>query len=237
MAELARRYGVSEMTIRRDLEHLERKGLVRRVHGGAVPAGPRGTEPPYAVRALRRQAAKQAVGRHVAALVEPGETVLIDAGTTTVEVARALADRERLTVVALSLQVTTLLADRPGIRLLTPGGEPRPGELMYVGEITRRTLEELRFDTYVMSIGGITVEDGLTEFCLDDTAVKRAALASSRRVILAADSSKVGQVAFSRVAGLDAVDLLVTDAALAAEDRDRLAEAGLRVEIAGGAAG
>src|SRR3954452_24347632 len=131
---LAAGCGASEMTIRRDLEVLERAGVARRVHGGAVSVVSRSYEPQSNARALQRYEEKVAIGRRAASLIGRGETVVIDAGTTTLEVARALRDAGPLTVCPLSLQAAALLADSPSVRVLVPGGEPRPGEGAFVGE-------------------------------------------------------------------------------------------------------
>ena len=232
VAELSRELAVSEMTARRDLEFLEHEGLARRYHGGAVTTISRSFEVPYAARAYERQPAKRAIGVRTAELILPGETVIVDAGTTAFEVARALRDRANLLVCPLGLQAAGALADRPGIRLLVPGGEVRPGEQMLVGEVTRNVLAGLRFDTYVMAVGGLSRDDGFTDFSLDDVAVKQAALRSARRTVVACDSSKIGQVGFARIGELGVASILVTDAELADADRAWLTEAGLDVVIA-----
>jgi DeoR/GlpR family transcriptional regulator of sugar metabolism len=231
VADLSERLSVSEMTARRDLEFLEHEGLARRVHGGAVITVSRSFETPYAARAYDNQAAKHAIGIRVADLIMPGETVIVDAGTTAVEVARALRDRANLLVCPLSLQAAAELADRPGIRVLVPGGELRQGEQMFVGEVTRSTLASLRFDTYVMAVGGVSREDGFTDFSLDDVAVKQAALRSSRRCVVACDSSKLRKVGFARIGPLSVAATIVTDSPAQA-DLAWLAEAGLDVVVA-----
>jgi len=232
VAELSGRLSVSEMTTRRDLEFLEHEGLARRFHGGAVTMVSRSFETPYAARAYDNQEAKRAIGRRVAELIMAGETVIIDAGTTTVEVARALRDRANLLVCPLGMQAAAELADRPGIRVLVPGGELRMGEQMFVGEITRNALAGLRFDTYVMAVGGVSRDDGFTDFSLDDVAVKRAALSSARRCVVACDSAKLGTVGFARIGALSQAAMIVTDAAATEADQGWLAEAGLDVVLA-----
>jgi DeoR/GlpR family transcriptional regulator of sugar metabolism len=232
VADLSERLSVSEMTARRDLEFLEHAGLARRFHGGAVTTTSRSFEPAYAARAYDNQAAKRAIGQRVADLIMPGETVIVDAGTTLVEVARALRDKANLLVCPLGLQAAVELADRPGIRVLVPGGELRIGEQMFIGELTRNVLAELRFDTYVMAVGGVARDDGFTDFSLDDVAVKHAALRSARRCVVACDASKIGAVSFAHIGGLDVAATFVTDTAATAEDRAWLAEAGLDVVIA-----
>jgi DeoR/GlpR family transcriptional regulator of sugar metabolism len=232
VADLSERLSVSEMTARRDLEFLEHEGLARRFHGGAVTMVSRSFETPYAARAYDNQAAKRAIGHRVAELIMPGETVIIDAGTTTVEVARALRDRANLLVCPLSMQAAAELADRQGIRVLVPGGELRMGEQMFVGELARNALAGLRFDTYVMAVGGVSRDDGFTDFSLDDVAVKQAALRSARRCVVACDSTKLGKVGFARVGALSAAATIVTDNAATAADRAWLTEAGLDVVTA-----
>jgi DeoR/GlpR family transcriptional regulator of sugar metabolism len=232
VADLSERLSVSEMTARRDLEFLEHEGLARRFHGGAVTTVSRSFETPYAARAYDNQAAKRAIGQRAAELIMPGETVIVDAGTTTVEVARALRDRANLLVCPLSMQAAAELAERPGIRVLVPGGELRMGEQMFVGELTRNTLAGLRFDTYVMAAGGVSRDDGFTDFSLDDVAVKQAALHSARRCVVACDSSKLGTVGFARIGGLGVAATIVTDAAATPADQAWLTEAGLDVVIA-----
>ncbi|MEU7581473.1 DeoR/GlpR family DNA-binding transcription regulator [Streptomyces sp. NPDC041068] len=213
VSELSQRLGVSEMTVRRDLDTLERRGLVRRVHGGAVAVRPPEGGEGFDARESWQAATKDRLGAAVAALVEPGSRVLLDAGTTTAHVAEHLAARAPLTVAVLSLQAAVRLADRPDIELLVIGGRSRQGERSLVGPLALRALESLAFDCFVMSIGGVHAEHGWSEFSLDDAAVKQVGLAQAARTIAVADATKLGVRAFSQVAPLGAVDCFVTDAA------------------------
>ena len=213
VSELSHRLGVSEMTVRRDLDALERQGLVRRVHGGAIATRSREEGAGFTARESWQTTTKDRLGAAVAGLVEPGSRVLLDAGTTTVHVAGHLAVRGPLTVAVVSLQAALRLADRPGVELLVVGGRSRPGERSLVGPLALRTIESLAFDCFVMSIGGVHAEHGWSEFSLDDAAVKQAGLAQATRTIAVADATKLGVRAFSQVAPLDAVDTFVTDEA------------------------
>jgi DeoR/GlpR family transcriptional regulator of sugar metabolism len=213
VADLSHRLGVSEMTVRRDLTELERQGLVRRVRGGAVSTRARQEESGFAARVHWQAATKDRLGAGVAGMVEPGRTVLLDAGTTTVHVAAHLAERAPLTVAVLSLQAAVRLADRPGIRLLVLGGESRPGERSLVGPLALRAMDALVFDCFIMSVGGVHAEHGWSEFALDDAGVKQLGLARAARTIAVADATKLGVQAFSRVAGLGSVGTFVTDVA------------------------
>ena len=216
VSELSERTGVSPMTIRRDLEVLEQEGALRRVHGGAITSDSRGYAAPYSVRAQRNVEPKQRIGKAAAALLGERETVILDVGTTTLQVARALHGRRNLTVLTPSMQIANLLAKERGIRLMLTGGTVTVSEMSLVGDLADHAFSGLRFDTFIMGVGGFDVDAGCTEFNQDDARVKRAALASVRRCIVVADSAKLGKVTFARICPLDRVDVLVTD-----EDADK----------------
>jgi DeoR/GlpR family transcriptional regulator of sugar metabolism len=232
VTELSARAGVSEMTIRRDLEALEREGLVKRVHGGAISSVSRGYEPPFAIRANRNIEKKERVAGKVVSLLSEGETVILDVGTTVLEVARALNGRGNLTVLTPSLRVAQLLGDDPGIRLMVTGGLARPGELSLIGSLAENAFAEFRFDTFVMGVGGVDADAGVTEYNPDDARVKRAALASARRRIVATDSSKIGKVTFARICPLEQIDILVTDTDATEEMLTPIQAADVQVVIA-----
>jgi DeoR/GlpR family transcriptional regulator of sugar metabolism len=231
IADLAGHLGVSEMTVRRDLERLERTGALRRVRGRAVKGASGSYEPPFAVRTERQAAEKQLIAREVAGLLADRETVILDGGSTGVAIARELVDRE-LTVCTPSLRVADVLRDAPNIRLMLTGGIMRRGEGSLVGPSAAATLEEHRFDTYVMAVSGIDPEHGCTEWNVDDAVVKRVALRVSARCIVAADASKFGFTAFARICGVDALSTVVSDASLDEDYRQRFAAAGVTVLIA-----
>lgn len=232
VAELAGSFGVSEMTVRRDLEQLESQGLCERVHGGAVPAVSRSYEPPFGVRAEQRMDAKARIGKAVAAMLADHETVLLDIGTTTLEVARALKSHRGLTVVTHSLRIASELADEHGLRVICLGGIVRPGEQSLVGRATEEAMQQFYVDVCVLGVGGLDADAGLTEFNLDDAAIKRVALERGRRVIVAADAAKLGAVAFAAIASVDVVDTVVTDAPADHPEVGRLLQADVAVEHA-----
>lgn len=231
VAELAARHGVSEMTIRRDLDELARQGVVRRIRGGAQSLLLRGEEPPFGVREHEAPDDKRRIATEVAGLLADGEAIILDGGTTALAVAREIHDR-RLTVLPLSLQAIQALGDAPRIRLVLPGGEVRHGELNVAGPLAVSTIGSLRFDTAVIGCCGLSAEHGMTAHALDDVAVKQAAIASSRRVIAAADSSKFGRTAFASVCPANRLDVLVTDAGIPAGEHDALTAAGVTVRVA-----
>jgi DeoR/GlpR family transcriptional regulator of sugar metabolism len=208
--QLAAMLGCSEMTIRRDLDALERDGAVRRVHGGAVPVTLRRDEPPFAVRALEAVAAKRRIAVAVAELIADGETVVLDSGTTALEVARELRGRP-ITALCLGLRAQLELADGD-VRLIAAGGDVRPGELSLTGDLTEVAFERLRFDTFVMGCCGLDAQDGITTHDPADARVRRAALTSARRAVVIADQSKFGLVTFAHICDVARADLVVTDA-------------------------
>ncbi|MGC2176530.1 MAG: DeoR/GlpR family DNA-binding transcription regulator [Acidimicrobiales bacterium] len=211
VSELALSLGCSEMTVRRDLEVLERDGVVRRERGGAVTSSLRGDEVPYSLRLFEAADAKERIAKAVAGLIADGETVVLDCGTTTAEVGRALRGRP-VTIMPLGLRTLIDLADDDQVRLIAVGGDVRSGELVVTGDLAEVAFERLRFDTFVLGCCGISELDGVTTHVPADARIKRAAVASSRRTIVVGDASKLGAVAFARVCGLDAIEQMVTDA-------------------------
>ncbi|MFF1695930.1 DeoR/GlpR family DNA-binding transcription regulator [Streptomyces sp. NPDC058257] len=228
VADLAELTGASEMTIRRDLETLADQGVLERYRGGARSLLLRGEEPPFALRAQEGLEIKRRIAVEVAGLIADGESVVVDSGTTCLEVARALG-RRRLTVMPLSLHAVNALTGAPQLTLLVPGGRPRPGELALTGPLTEASLAALRFDTAVIGCCGLNATHGLTAYDLDDAAVKRAAIASARRVIAVADAPKLSRTALAFVAPATALHAVVTDEAAARDETDALAAAGVTV--------
>jgi DeoR/GlpR family transcriptional regulator of sugar metabolism len=229
VSELIDEVSVSKMTIRRDLELLEREGLLKRMHGGATSVSPRGYEPPYALRSRVELDAKLAVARAAAALVGEGDSVIVDGGTTGLEIARALRGHGNLTVCTTSLRIAAELADDARIRLMIVGGTIRPGERSLSGELAESAFANLRFDAMFLTASGVSIADGVTEWNLDDARVKRAAIASAARIIVAADATKLDQTAFAKVCGIDRVDVLVTDERIPSELEGSLAERDVHV--------
>jgi DeoR/GlpR family transcriptional regulator of sugar metabolism len=228
VGELAALTGASEMTVRRDLEILAEQGVLERYRGGARNLLLRGEEPPFALRATQGLDAKRRIAAEVAGLIADGETVVIDSGTTCLEVARALEHR-RLTVMPLSLHALNALTGAPRLRLLVPGGEPRPGELALTGPLTEASLAALRFDTAVLGCCGLTAADGLTAYDLADAATKRAALSSARRVIAVAQADKLSRTALAHVAPVAALHTVVTEEDAPQDEIEALTAAGVTV--------
>ena len=183
------------------------------------------------MRARLNPEAKRAIAATVASQLSDGQTLILDGGSTGTAIAEAIVGRN-LTVCALNMRAAEILASSPATRVMVPGGLVRHGELSFIGPAAERTLSDHRFDTYVMTVSAVDAQAGLTEWNVDDAAIKRTALSVSARCIVACDSSKFGQTAFARIAGLDAADLIVTDVDLDAGQRQEMAMLGATVRIA-----
>jgi DeoR/GlpR family transcriptional regulator of sugar metabolism len=211
-ASLASEFQVSEMTIRRDVNALEDKGVVRRVVGGAIALVGKSSEPAFETRAAQAATEKAHMAGAVIELLQPHETVILDSGSTVLAVARAVKGRELgLTVVTPSLLVAAELADEPETTVLLAGGQVRPGELSLIGTETEATFGMYNCDAYVMGIAGVDARRGITEYHREEANVKKAAMAASDRVIVVADTSKLGRVQLMNVANFEQIDALVTD--------------------------
>lgn len=229
VADLVEMFGVSEMTIRRDLDILERKGLLRRVHGGAINNRGRSYEPPFLVRTMEHIEEKQRIGEAAAALVQNGDSLMLDVGTTTLEVARNLEDYRNLTIITSCFQIASLLVEQPGIRLILTGGILRRGELSLVGHLAERAINEFYVDKFFMGTGGIDLEAGFTEFNLEDTLVKQAMLRRAKDITVVADSSKFGQIAFTAIAPLEAANRIITDRGIPSQVAQGIRDKGIEL--------
>jgi DeoR family fructose operon transcriptional repressor len=229
---LADELGVSTESIRKDLTQLANQGLLCRVHGGAIPVGELGSEPAVPDRTAfgaEKQAIARAALRH---LPPAGGSVIFDAGSTTALVAELIpADRE-LTAYTNALPIGQVLAQNPAVSLWTVGGSIRRPTLAAVGPGAVTAFASVNVDVAFLGTNGISFTRGLTTPDPGEAAVKAAMAAAARRRVLLADHSKIGQVRLHRHAGLRDVDLLITDAGIAAADHRELTQAGVTVEIA-----
>lgn len=210
---LATEFGVSEMTIRRDIDALEASGVVRRVSGGAISWGG-AFEPSYGLRAAHAADSKMHIAESIADLLQPGETVALDSGSTVASVARAIRARDLgLTVLTPSLPVATVLADDENTHVILTGGDLRSGELSLIGADAESAFARYNCDTFVVGVAGVDAAAGLTEYHPQEAAVKRAAIAAAGRLIVGVDAAKLSRVHFVKVASLESVSTLVTDGA------------------------
>jgi DeoR/GlpR family transcriptional regulator of sugar metabolism len=210
VAALARQFDVSEMTIRRDLDWLQQRSVLSRVHGGAV-VFQKDEEKPFDDRLLQSNPQKNIIGRTAAKLVKEGERIILDAGTTTQQLARNLADCSSLTVITNNIHIMSDLAGCPQIDAIMLGGNLKHLEMCTVGPMVTQALNLLSVDKCFLSIAGFDAQQGLTDQDLREAEVKQAMMRSAREVILVTDSSKWGVVNLVRVASLGQVQRVVTD--------------------------
>jgi DeoR/GlpR family transcriptional regulator of sugar metabolism len=227
--ELTAEFGVSSPTIRTDLTRLEEQGLLRRTHGGAIALGQTLYEPPYAERAVLRQREKRAIAVAAASLVAEGETVILDAGTTCLEIARRLKEFHRLTVVTNSLASAQVLSENDGIQTVVIGGVLQRRREATLGPLATQFLDPIQCDHAFVAVSGIDAVAGLTVIDFDAAQIKRRMLEKAAQPVVVADSSKIGQVAFAAVGPVNLATLLITDSSGTAEQRAALEEAGLPV--------
>jgi DeoR family transcriptional regulator, aga operon transcriptional repressor len=212
VGDLARDLGVSEATIRRDLRALDEQRLLARSHGGAVAHGTL-YELPVRYRTGRQREEKQRIARAARERVPDGAVVALTGGTTTTEVARAISDREGLTIVTNALNIAAELAVRPNLKLIVTGGVARSASYELIGPLAEATLQGLNVDLAFVGVDGLDPDAGLTTHHEIEAAVNNALLARARHAIVVADSSKLGQIALARICVLDDVDELITDSA------------------------
>ena len=234
VATEARRFQVSEETIRRDIKRLAAEGLARPVFGGALlPDAARGQRPPpVSERGSLEERAKEAIGAAAAALLDPGQVVVLDAGTTTHALARHLGRLSPLTVLTNSLPVAQACADNPGCAVHLVGGRLVPASLSLIGPQAERDLAEIRADWTFLGAAAIDAEGGCTSADPYEAQVKRAMVRAGQRVVLLADPTKFGARRFMRFAGPEDITHLVTSAEPPAELRMRLDDAGVTLILA-----
>ncbi|MFO0909818.1 MAG: DeoR/GlpR family DNA-binding transcription regulator [Isosphaeraceae bacterium] len=228
--ELVRCLGVSESTIRRDLEALDLAGSIKRTHGGAVCSGEVRGMPALEDRAATATAEKQAIGRAMAALIEDGESVLLDGGTTTLEVARALTGRS-IQVVTNSLPIAQLLASSPSIDLILIGGYVYPRTGVALGPLAIATMQSIRVRKAILGAGGI-VSEGVYNSNLLLVETERQMMSCGQEVVIVADHSKFGRLALTKLCSLDEVHRVVSDAATDEKSRRWLEQSGVRLTLA-----
>ncbi len=234
VADLAQAYDVTTETVRRDLAVLDRAGLLRRVHGGAVPVRALHlVEPSVDERESTRAGHKHAIASAAADFIpQSGATVLFDAGTTTARVAALLPPDRELLIVTNSVPIAARLASLTSVSLQLLGGQVRGLTQATVGERAVGMLESLRVDIAFIGTNGISVRHGLSTPDPGEAAVKRAMVACANFVVVVADSSKIGREEFVSFAPIDRVDVLVTDSEITPEDRAALTEHGVDVVVA-----
>lgn len=248
VGELTRRLQVSDMTVRRDLDVLARRGALEKVHGGAVPvADASAHEPGFEAKSSLEAGAKEEIARAAAALAAPGSAVALSGGTTTYQLAQRLVEVPDLTVVTNSVRVADVFhaaqhgsgdphATRDAATVVLTGGVRTPSDSL-VGPVADAAIRSLHFDVLFLGVHGISPQAGLSTPNLAEAETNRHFVGSARRVVVVADHTKWGTVGLSSFAPLDEVDTLVTDGAVSAEVRADMAEHVPNLVVAPGPSG
>lgn len=231
LADLAREIEVSESTIRRDLDFWNHQGLLKRTHGGAIFLGDGTTLPPLEERSARQLEEKRQIAAATAERIRDGDAVLLDGGTTTLEVARLLVDRA-VQVVTNSLPIAHLLSNGRQADLILLGGFVYPKTGVALGPMTVRTLDDIHVNQTIISVSGVTTK-GLFNSNLLLVETERQMMRCADEVVVLVDHSKIGRPALAFLCELNAIDTLVVDGGITPEQRQLLAEAGPRLIVAG----
>ena len=229
---LADAFDVSEVTIRQDLEKLEAEGHIAREHGGAFLKSVPQQVREMALQHRENMDAKQRIGRAAAQLIGDGETIVLDSGSTTTEVAANLLHRRDMTVITNALNIALMLGAEAGFEVHMSGGHFKAPTLSLSGERSADYFRGLFVQKLFLATAAIDLDAGLTYPALSDIPVKRAMIDAAETIILVADSSKIGARSFSALGGIDLVDMLVTDDSIRDEDRAAIEAAGVKIIIA-----
>ncbi len=232
VAALADDLGVATETIRRDLTALERRGSLRRVHGGAIPVERLEVEPSLATKSGRLADVKRRIAARALDELPPGGSIILDSGSTTLAVAELLPPDLDLTVLTNSVAAAAVLASHPGVSLYLLGGRVRGQTGAAVGDWTVRALADVVVDVALLGTNGMSVSRGLTTPDQSEALVKRAMVASARTAIVLTDSSKAGDAHLHRFADLEDVDIIITDTDLDDEVATEIRSAGPEVVTA-----
>lgn len=225
-------FGVTEETIRRDLKKLEKQGLIVRTHGGAVLPDDMNMETPLKIREGINIAGKKAIGKLAAGLINSGDTVFLDASTSSLHVAKHIKDMESITVITNAERVLMELADCPGITLISTGGIVRRESLSLVGRMAENAVGSYRADKVFFSCKGFSPKHGLTDSSEQESEIRKTMLKCSETVIFLCDHTKFDKIGFAKTAGLEDVDVMITDAPIPGNWTRELEEASVKIEIA-----
>ncbi|PXV93685.1 DeoR family transcriptional regulator [Lachnotalea glycerini] len=211
VAELSQKYNVTEETIRRDLEKLEKEGFVKKTYGGAVLNSNTNLDLPLRIREKTNKKEKQIIAKIVAELIEEGETIMLDSSSTSLMVAKNLKQIRKLTVITNSVEVLIEFAGNKGINVISTGGMLRESSLSLVGKTAERTLMNFNVDKAVISCKGIDLDKGITESNESEAEIKSIMRKCAKTTILAIDNSKFDNISFIKVGDLNKNDIVITD--------------------------
>lgn len=230
--ELSRQFNVSEVTIRKDLKHLEKKNILIRSRGGAMKQSLINIDLSIYDRRRQNIKLKEAIGIAAANMVMSGETILLDSGTTIMQLAKHLPKKIEITVITNSVDITFRLTDNPNIRVIMPGGILRRNSLALVGEQAAESLRTFYCDKYFLSADGIDIERGMMTTNIEEAFLARINIKNSGKVIALIDSSKFLSKGITTIAPLADVDTLITDSGIPSDILNKIRSLGVNVIVA-----
>lgn len=220
VAELSKIFKVSDVTIRQDLEKLEQDGLVTRKHGGAFLKTIGKQVQNFALANLINMDKKELIGKKAAEYIDSGDTIILDSGTTTTEIAKAIIDKQNITVITNAINIVMLLGANPAIDVILTGGEFKAPTLSLTGQKAADFFDGLHADKLFLATAGISLKSGLTYPSLSDIAVKKAMIEAADKVYLVADSTKVGKSSLASLGALSLIHYLITDSDITEKDKE-----------------
>ncbi len=224
VTQLSRIFRVTEVTIRQDLEKLEREGYIKREHGGAFLKNVESHVRNIMLRNQENLPEKASIAMKAIELISDGDTIILDSGSTTTEIAKLIAGFRNLTVITNALNIALILGGDPGINLVVTGGEFKAPTLSLTGQKAADFFNNLHVDKLFLATAGITLKAGLTYPSISDIVVKRAMIESADVVYLVADATKIGKAAFASLGSLSLINFLITDSKISAKDRAMMKE-------------
>ncbi|MFQ5648913.1 MAG: transcriptional repressor AgaR [bacterium] len=230
--DICKQFHVSEVTIRNDLKVLGQKGLVHRTHGGAIRSNFFVKDLPVEDKKKKQVEEKRRIGKGAAALVQDGETVILDSGTTTMEIARNLGTKKNLTIITNAINIAWELAQFEKLKVILTGGIMRPESYSLVGPHAESTLRKHFVEKFFLGVDGFHVRYGLTTPNVLEAQLNKQMIEISRETIVVADSSKFGVRSFSLIADVSKISKVVTDSGIPEEDLSYLVDNGIEVIIA-----
>ena len=231
VGELSKLFKISEVTIRNDLKDLHKRGLIRRAHGGAIRIETVNVDATLQVKAAIRADEKQRIGSAAAELIKDGDTVILDSGTTTHQIARQIKDRKNLTVITNGINIAMELLGAKDVRLVLLGGLVRQNSFSAVGHFAEDMLRQLSADKLFLAVDALDLEFGLSTPNPEESKVNQLMVQIATEKILVADSSKFGKRSLSRIVPLSAIDKIITDNSVTPEFEASLRDRGLELMI------
>ncbi|MBO4429103.1 MAG: DeoR/GlpR transcriptional regulator [Clostridia bacterium] len=229
VSELSQNFGVTEETIRRDIDKLEKEGLATKTYGGAVSNVSPSTDLPYNIRKRVNVEQKQLVAEKVASMISDGDRIMLDASSTAIYVTRKIKSKKDITVITNSVEILLELADKTGWHVLSTGGSLKEGALSMVGTSAEKMVRGYHVDFAICSAKGIDEKMGITDSNEKDSEMKQAIFASADKKVLALDSTKFDKISFVKVCDIKDVDIIVTDKSPSEAWKNRLAENGVEL--------